>query len=126
MQVVQLQVREEAATFDDFWLIYPRRVAKKDAKRAWDKITPKVQMQALIALADWRQVWLSRGELQYVPHPASWLNGERWDDELPEDFNRSRIVPAANREFAPHVETERAPMPDKLKSLLAELKRRRG
>lgn len=69
--------------FEDFWLMYPRRVAKKDARNAWNKIPPKFHTQILTALFEWRRIWADRNELEFVPYPATWLNGERWEDEFP-------------------------------------------
>lgn len=80
--------REEVVTdfdFDDFWALYPRRVAKKDARNAWNKIGPKHRPQILAALFEWARIWNARGEVQYIPHPATWLNGERWEDDFPPD-----------------------------------------
>ena len=74
---------ENLATFETFWALYPKRVAKKDAVRAWDRVDKTDHGELFTALMGWRRVWLARGEMQYVPNPASWLNGERWTDELP-------------------------------------------
>lgn len=63
--------------------MYPRRVAKKDARKAWLKIPPTQHSKILIALFEWRRIWQDRGEIEYIPYPASWLNGERWEDEYP-------------------------------------------
>ena len=72
-------------TFDEFWSIYPRRVAKKKAKQAWDKIkvTPEIAEKIRKNIS----IQLSGGhwktsEMSYIPHPATYLNGERWDDEV--------------------------------------------
>jgi hypothetical protein len=74
-------------SFADFWRAYPRRVAKKDAERAWLKIAAECYPKIFAAIAkakrsdDWR-----RDEGRYIPYPASWLRGERWDDELESDL----------------------------------------
>lgn len=85
MNVVQMPNQEPDLSIDftDFWGMYPRRVAKKDARKAWDKITPKLHNQILTALFEWSRIWKDRGEIEYIPYPASWLNGERWEDEYP-------------------------------------------
>jgi hypothetical protein len=78
--------------FDRFWNAYPRRVGKQAAQKAWAKIKPDAalvdQMLAAIvaqqAGADWRR---EGGE--FIPHPASWLNGGRWLDEV-----REYVAPA--------------------------------
>ncbi len=70
--------------FDRFWQAYPRRTAKKDARKAWQKLAPEAALveQILKALV-WqvRQAdWLKDGGT-YIPFPATWLRAERWDDE---------------------------------------------
>jgi len=72
-------------SFADFWSLYPRRVARKDAERAWQRLSADERIDATIAISKWRAVWVARGEMQYVPHASSWLRGERWEDELPTD-----------------------------------------
>jgi len=71
-------------TFDDFWAIWPRKVGKGEAKKAWDKAALKKSPDELFAAALAYAEHKHRPAKQFVPHPATWLNGERWDDELPE------------------------------------------
>lgn len=70
--------------FDDFWKQYPKKVAKPQALKAWRKIKPTGQILADLMAGLQRQKasipWL-KDSGQYVPHPASWLNGRRWEDE---------------------------------------------
>ena len=79
---IKIIVPTDLPTFDYLWSVYPRRVAKKDALKAWNKLTPEQQCLAIEACRQWRKVWL-QNDLQYCPHCATWLNGERWTDELP-------------------------------------------
>jgi hypothetical protein len=67
--------------FECFWGAYPRRLAKKDARKAWEKLTAQQQEAAMKSLPSHIEHWSDR-EMKYVPYPASWLNGERWEDEL--------------------------------------------
>jgi hypothetical protein len=72
--------------FDDFWKVYPRKVKKQDAVKAWNAIGMKNGMRERIIQSvedhvhchDWKK---DNGE--YIPYPASFLNGKRWEDELP-------------------------------------------
>ncbi len=83
--------------FDRFWGLYPRRLARKDAEKAWNKIPPFKQIDVLNALRNHVRLWETKGtEKQFIPYPASWLNGARWEDEIeavPEmpqcDWNRN-------------------------------------
>jgi hypothetical protein len=83
--------------FETFWGLYPRRLARKDAERAWKKIPPFKQMDVISAIKNHVRMWEQKGtEKQFIPYPASWLNGARWEDEIeiaPEmpqcDWNRN-------------------------------------
>lgn len=70
--------------FADFWAAFPRHEAKKDAQKAWTKLNPSPALEAQILQAlDWQRLqpsWL-KDDGQYVPLPASWIRGERWEDE---------------------------------------------
>ena len=74
------------AAFDTFWAAYPRHMGKKAAQKAFEKIAPDEGLlnTMLKALALWKtsQQWTKDGG-QFIPHPATWLNGRRWEDELP-------------------------------------------
>lgn len=71
-------------TFDQFWQQYPNKVAKANALKAWRKIKPDVSLLAKIlqalSVAKASESWVKEGG-RFVPHPATWLNGKRWEDE---------------------------------------------
>lgn len=71
--------------FDDFWREYPRKVGKGAARRAWPKAVAACDGDAgFIVAAVKTQRQLGRFDLReegrFVPHPATWLNAERWSD----------------------------------------------
>jgi hypothetical protein len=69
--------------FDAFWAIYPRKVARKDALKMWTRLTDDEKWLALQALPIHIRYWEAAGrEMDRIPHAASWINGERWADEL--------------------------------------------
>jgi hypothetical protein len=70
------------AGFNDFWNLYPRKQAKKKAQDAWRKIKADELPAILNGLRTAMQAeqWQRDGG-QFVPLPASWLNGRRWEDE---------------------------------------------
>lgn len=119
---VEKKEPESEITFADFWLLYPRREAKKDAMKAWATLGAQERLDACIALVDWRRVFIARGAVQYIPLPASWIRGERWEDELPADFKQLDIKPLAHQNFKPEPEMARTPMPEKLRAMLATLR----
>jgi hypothetical protein len=69
--------------FAQFWDLYPRRVSKKDAALAWSKLTLEQQFAALASLPIHVRYWKASGTGgEFLPYPATWLRGERWEDEL--------------------------------------------
>jgi uncharacterized protein YdaU (DUF1376 family) len=76
--------------FDIFWKQYPRKVAKPNAQKAWNKIKPDdvVFKKMLDAI---NQQGLYSKEIQFVPHPASWLNNKRWEDEISVQSNINQL-----------------------------------
>ena len=71
--------------FDVFWRQYPNKVAKQDALKAWRKLKPDEQMmiQIMAGLKKWiaSDEW-KRENGRFIPHPSTWLNGRRWEDEV--------------------------------------------
>lgn len=69
--------------FDEFWKAYPKKVAKAQAQKAWNKIKPNAELQQVILNALERQkqsVQWQKDNGQFIPYPATWLNGRRWED----------------------------------------------
>ena len=71
--------------FDVFWGKYPRKVNRKKALAVWkrnrcwngDFGAIMAGLSAHLAADQWQ-----RDGGRYIPHPASWLEGERWRDEI--------------------------------------------
>ena len=69
--------------FEEFWSKYPRKVAKRAAQKAWAKLSPQEQKSAVEALVTHNKYYQAKGTGQeFIPHPATWLNQGRWEDEL--------------------------------------------
>ena len=71
--------------FDRFWSAYPRKEGKRDARKAWDKLAPDLELCRVMASALEAQKrsaqWTKDGG-EYIPYPAKWLRGRRWEDEV--------------------------------------------
>ena len=74
-------------SFLEFWALYPRKRARKEALVAWAKVPLSEREKILPALAAQRRSedWRKDGG-RFIPYPATWLRGERWDDELETDL----------------------------------------
>ena len=89
-EISQAKYRPE--WFEIFYRLYPVHKGRGDAIKAWDKLKPSLElckvMEAAIKNAMDSPEWKKEGG-KYIPHPATWLNGRRWEDELrhpePED-----------------------------------------
>ena len=68
--------------FEEVWERYPRKVGKGAAKKAWIKACTKINDLAL-RNAVFEYIEAVNGKTKkFIPHLATWLNQERWDDEL--------------------------------------------
>lgn len=84
--------KEDIDRFEKFWKKYPRKIAKPNAKKAWLRIKPDDALtQKMIDAID-KQGLYGR-EIQFVPHPATWLNGERWEDEVQRQKSSESAMP---------------------------------
>ena len=70
--------------FDRFWKAYPKKKGKEDARKAWKKLAPDLDTCRRMAEALETQKkshdWVKESG-RFVPYPATWLNGRRWEDE---------------------------------------------
>ncbi len=67
--------------FDTFWKLYPRKIGKEKARGAWAKALRLTNAATIIAGLGRLLSSLVANEPQFIPHPATWLNGGRWTDE---------------------------------------------
>ena len=86
---IALLEQEEAKNMSDehrfnaFYAHYPLKKSKAPARKAFMKLNPDAElyqkiMDAVTAQKGSRQ-WQDK---QYIPHPSTWLNQERWEDEV--------------------------------------------
>ena len=75
----------ESELFNFFFEQYPKQVGRKQALAEWNKLnlTEKDLSKIIINITDrlTQGVW-SLETKQFIPHPANYLAGEQWDDEL--------------------------------------------
>lgn len=74
-----------ADRFDEFFEVFPRKVGKSDALKAWVKAVKRTKdPQRLIeAAARYAAECRRTGRsAEHIKHPSSWLNSERYDDPV--------------------------------------------
>lgn len=87
--VVPLLIPHEAPEADfmalwSLWLGMKRGTCRQDAVRAWAKAVRRASPAAIIAGAERFAAAQAGEDPRFIPHAATWLNGSRWEDDLPE------------------------------------------
>ena len=68
--------------FNDAWAAYPRKVGKGHAEKAWAKSIKKIDERELCKLLSQYIDSLVGKDSKFIPHLSTWLNGERWHDDI--------------------------------------------
>ena len=69
--------------FERFWKIYPRKVGGKSAAlKSFIKALEQVTAEQILTAAEEYANRPNLPEMQYIPHPTTWLNQGRWADDL--------------------------------------------
>lgn len=76
------KIGQTPSAFDRFWVVYPKKVKRKTAEEIWRRkhLDPRVDalMSDVLRRLSADKRWLEG----YVPDPTTYLNQERWNDEL--------------------------------------------
>lgn len=96
VEAVEARKSDEVSgrAFDVFWDVYPRKVGKPIAEKAFKKAIRRSGSAAAVVngaarFADDPNL----PEKQFVPHPSTWLNRDGWLDEpLPARATRGAVV----------------------------------
>lgn len=67
--------------FDAWYKFYPRKVGKWTARLAYKRARQTASAETLLEAVTKFSSAVDLSRIQYCPHPATWLNGHRWDDE---------------------------------------------
>jgi len=66
--------------FDLFWNLYDKKTGDKNAcVKKWNKLKPELQKKIIDILPKWKSQFSDK---QYQPFPATFLNQERYNDEI--------------------------------------------
>jgi hypothetical protein len=89
----ETETETERDLFVDFYEAYPRKVGKDAARKAFlrRKVDEALLARMLEAIKTQGLAQkCSAGESRFVPHPATWLNEGRWQDEAEEAASNVR------------------------------------
>jgi uncharacterized protein YdaU (DUF1376 family) len=68
--------------FESWWKSYPKRIGKGAAWKAWKRIKPDENTTAIMVASVVLQLTTRQWQEGFIPNPATWLNQERWLDEV--------------------------------------------
>lgn len=88
--------RERYDEFDEWYSHYPRKRGKGQAMKAYRAARKKADAQTLLAAIQAQAPKLMEKGPEFCPYPATWLNGERWEDQ-PDTARPSSTVPDQQR-----------------------------
>lgn len=74
------EISKEVFSFEDFWEKYPKKIAKKKCKDKFKKLS-QVKKEKIKATLDKFISYKPFADYTH-PNPETYLNQERWDDEL--------------------------------------------
>jgi hypothetical protein len=78
-----LKTPTENPLFEEFWGVYPRKVEKGVARKAWKNALKRATPEEIIAGAKRYAAQRFGQEVEFTKHPGPWLNADRWLDEAP-------------------------------------------
>lgn len=81
---------KKAEFFERFWQAYPRKVGRVKAEAAFKKVDVPVDVLMAALESHKRSDQWKKDNGQFIPHPATWLNGKRWEDEESAPVQTSR------------------------------------
>lgn len=91
----ELEINEREELFNEFWEVYPRKIGKKKCASKYKKIDKETHLKIVndietrLRTKDWK---LDKDSVRYIPHPETYLNNERWNDEI-ETNEVKRTIP---------------------------------
>ena len=70
-------------SFQEFYNDYGKKVSRTAAEKAFKKLTVNDLQKIKEILPQWKKQYVKQKE--YQPHPSTWLNQRRWEDDLIND-----------------------------------------
>lgn len=94
-------ITEQEQMFNEFWTVWPKKVAKEEAKKAFKKLKcTRVLLDKIINAVEIEkrtEQW-KKQKGAYIPHASTWLNGKRWEDVHEAETIVTAAVPSYSHE----------------------------
>ena len=78
------------AHFDEFWNVFPRKVSKRAALKAFESALARATHDEILAGAIRFANDPNLPPAEFIPYPTTWLNGDRWGDALLPERTKSK------------------------------------
>jgi hypothetical protein len=93
-KIKKIKNKTYCAEFELFWNAYPNKTGKKPAAEKWQRLNgTRPDIQIILSAVE-TQKKSRKWKEGYVPNPVTWLNQERWNDEIePTLFSNSNTPP---------------------------------
>jgi hypothetical protein len=80
--------RALSARFDAWYELYPVKKSKAAARQSWTKQNLDERADELMAILQRQVTQDAQWQRGYIPHPSTYLNQQRWEDEVTHEANR--------------------------------------
>lgn len=91
-------INNKGIDFEIFWNLYDKKVGDKPkVLKKWNKINPIIHAKIISSLPVWKKQFTDK---QYQPYPETYLNQQRWNDEVVSNSFQSQepiIIDHSNR-----------------------------
>lgn len=79
-------------SFTVFWDLYGKKIGDKSAcEKKWDRYKVDLQQKILDLIPEWKKQFT---DTQIIPYPETFLNQQRWNDELIKKDEAKKLDPA--------------------------------
>lgn len=72
----------DAGGFAEFYDLFPRKVGRGQAAKAYKAALKKTDAETILDGLRAQLPTFAKAEQKFIPHASTWLNGERWADEV--------------------------------------------
>lgn len=90
LNVIPFPMQNPQQDFERFWSVFPRKISRLAAVRAWQSAIKKTTIQEILEAVD----SYKKHKPDYADwcHPATWLNSERWTDQWEDSEPATKIT----------------------------------
>jgi hypothetical protein len=116
-----IKTRLEEPLFDEFWGVYPLKVGKGAARKAYRHALTRASSAEILAGA--KRYAASKPEPKFTAHPTTWLNADRWLDEAAKPSSNVSLGPW--KPFTPENDPPKPPPEERERQVISRLKQLR-